>query len=62
MATYRIQPIPVLNLYKRYSIHMDTAVIYDLNRDAPVDPFLDDGKMKVKLYTTDTHQEVQLFH
>ena len=60
MASFRIQPIPVMNLYRRYSIHMDTAVVYDINKDAPVEAFLKDGKLQVKLYTTDTNEEVQL--
>lgn len=60
MANYRIQPIPVINLYERYAIHMDKAVVYDLANDEEVVPFLDEGKMKVKLITTDTNEEVIL--
>ena len=60
MSTHRIQPIPVLNLCDRYYIHLDKAIVYDMNTDSEVQPFLHEGKMHVTLRTTDNNDEVIL--
>lgn len=60
MANYRLQPIPVLNLYKRYMMHMDTCVIMDVTTEKEVVPFIKDGELYVSLLPTDKVEHIDM--